>query len=189
MDTRSATPWTEIGQDTERLRAAQRGDLDALLRLFEAYKLPLWRTCLAITQQRGEADRLFEHTIACATHELSSAPEGQPLLLWLVRLARELDAHRTRSNPRGPELAGAQRPDGEMWDEQAPEVDVERHALRSYALLDRNDQWLLALRLFERLSYADIARVTGLSVDDVVERLSIARDEIDHGFDAEERAA
>lgn len=189
MDTRSATPWTEIGQDVERLREAQRGDLEALLRLFEAYKLPLWRTCLAITQQRSEADRLFEHTIACATHELSSAPEGQPLLLWLVRLARELDAHRARTSPRDPALAGDRRPDGQMWDERAPEVDVERHALRAYALLDRTDQWLLGLRLFERLSYADIARVSGLPVEDVAERLSIARDEIDHGFEAEERAA
>jgi DNA-directed RNA polymerase specialized sigma24 family protein len=189
VDTRSATPWTEIGQDTERLRLAQRGDRDALLQLFAAYQLPLWRACLAITHQHGEADRLYEHTIACASHELASAPVGQPLLLWLVRLARELDAHRARTSPRDPALAGTQRPDGQPWDERAPDVDVERHALRAYAQLDPDDQWLLALRLFERLSYADIARVSGRSVEEVVERLSFARDEIDGGLDAEEKAA
>ena len=189
MDTRSTTLWTEFGQDPELLLQAKRGDVDALLQLFGAYKLPLWRTCLAITQQRGEADRLFEHTIACAAHELSAAPEGQPLLLWLVRLARELDAHRARTSPRDPALAGTQRPDGQAWDERAPDVDVERHALRAYALLDSDDQWLLGLRLFERLSYADIARVSGMPVEVVASRLSSARDEIDRELDAEERAA
>jgi len=189
VDTRSAAAWTEIGQDIERLQQAQRGDRDALLQLFAAYQLPLWRTCLAITHHHGDADRLFEHTIACASHELASAPDGQPLLLWLVRLARELDAHRARTSPRDPALAGTQRPDGQPWDERAPDVDIERHALRAFAQLDADDQWLLALRLFERLSYADIARVTGKSLDEVAERLSFVRDEIDHGLDAEERAA
>lgn len=189
MDTRSTTPWTEAGQDPELLAQAKRGDVDALLQLFEAYKLPLWRTCLAITQQRGEADRLFELTIACAAQELSAAPERQSLLLWLVRLARELDGRLARTNPRDPALAGTQRPDGQEWDESAPDVDVERHALRAYALLDSDDQWLLALRLFERLSYADIARVSGMPVEVVAARLSSARDEIDRDLGAEERAA
>jgi RNA polymerase sigma-70 factor (ECF subfamily) len=189
MDTRSETPWTEAGPDPERLLQAQRGDLEVLRQLFEAYKLPLWRACLAITHLHDEADQLFEHTIACAAQELSAAPEGQPLLLWLVRLARELDAHRARTSPRDPKLAGTQRPDGQEWDESAPDVDVERHALRAYALLDSDDQWLLALRLFERLSYADIARVSGMPVEVVAARLSFARDEIDRELDAEERAA
>jgi DNA-directed RNA polymerase specialized sigma24 family protein len=68
-------------------------------------------------------------------------------------------------------------------------VDVERHALRAYALLDSDDQWLLALRLFERLSYADIARVSGMPVEVIAARLSSARDEIDRDLGAEERAA
>ena len=195
MDTRSSMPWTESGPNAELLRQARSGDIDALLRILDPYKLPLWRACLAITQQQDEADRLFEDTIGCATQELSGAPDGQPLLLWLVRLARELDAHHARTSPRDPGApgeagsAGTNRPDGKPWDESAPDVDVERHALRAYAMLDTDDRWLLALRLFERLSYPDIARATGVPVDEVAGSLAAARDEIDRELDAEERAA
>jgi RNA polymerase sigma-70 factor, ECF subfamily len=189
VDTRSSMPWTEFGPDAELLRQARSGDVDALLRILDPYKLPLWRACLAITQQQDEADRLFAETIGCATQELSSAPDGQPLLLWLVRLARELDAHHARTSPREAGSAGTSRPDGKPWDESAPDVDVERHALRAYAMLDTDDRWLLALRLFERLSYPDIARVTGVPVGEVPGRLAAARDEIDRELDAEERAA
>jgi len=56
-------------------------------------------------------------------------------------------------------------------------------------MLDTDDRWLLALRLFERLSYPDIARATGVPVDEVAGRLAAARDEIDRELDAEERAA
>ena len=106
MDTRSSMPWTEYGPNAELLRQARSGDVDALLRILDPYKLPLWRACLAITQQQDEADRLFEDTIGCATQELSGAPDGQPLLLWLVRLARELDAHHARTSPRDPGAPG-----------------------------------------------------------------------------------
>src|ERR1041385_4365381 len=109
VDTRSSMPWTESGPNAELLRQARSGDVDALLRILDPYKLPLWRACLAITQQQDEADRLFEDTIGCATQELSGAPDGQPLLLWLVRLARELDAHHARTSPPRPRATRARR--------------------------------------------------------------------------------
>lgn len=181
MDTRSATDWTEAGQDPEHLRQAQRGDLAAALEIFAAHRLPLWRTCLVLTQHPREADRLFEDTIEHATRELPGAPVQQALLPWLARLARERAAHHA--------APGADRPDGQPWNEAAPETAVEQHALHGFNLLDADDRWLLALRVFEQLSYADIAQVTGETVEHIAERLAFARDQIDREYDAEERAA
>jgi DNA-directed RNA polymerase specialized sigma24 family protein len=188
VDTRSATPWTEAGQDPEWLRRAQRGDPTAALKIFSAHKLPLWRTCLVLTQQPREAARLFEETIEHATRSLPGAPVQRPLLPWLARLAREIDADRASSDTRDLSSPG-ERPDGKPWDESAPETNVERHALLGFSALDHDDQWLLALRVIEQLSYDDIAQVTGTTVEHVSERLAFARDQIDHEFDAEERAA
>jgi len=189
VDTRSETPWTEAGQDPELLRQAQRGDLASALRIYAAHAIPLWRVCLVLTQHPREAERLFQETIEHATRELPGAPVQQPLLPWLARLARELDANRAGTRPLEPSRFGAGRPDGRPWDERAPDVTVEQHALQGYLLLDRDDQWLLALRLFEQLSYDDIARVTGLPVERVAERLAFARDQVDQDDDAQERAA
>ena len=192
MTTRSPGPWTDAGQDPELLRQAQRGELAALLQLLDTHRLSLWRACLAITQHRGEAERLFQETIARATRELAHAPAQRSLLPWLAGLARALDAERARTRPRDPARVGACRPNGRPWDDVSPDdadAYVEQHALHGFSLLDADDQWLLSLRLFEQLSYDDIAQVTGLQVEQVAKRLAAAREQVDEACDAEERAA
>jgi len=189
VDTRSETPWTEAGQDPELLRQAQRGNLDAALRIYAAHATPLWRACLVLKQHPREAERLFQETIAVATRALPGAPVQQPLLPWLVRLAREIDWSQATTRPLEPSHVGAGRPDGRPWDENAPDVTVEQHALQGYLSLDKDDQWLLALRLFEQLSYDDIARVTDMPVEWVAERLAFAREQMDQDDLAQERAA
>jgi len=189
VDTRSETPWTEAGQDPDLLRKAQRGDFTAAIEIFSAHKLPLWRTCLVLTQEPREAARLYEETIERATRELPGAPVQQPLLPWLARLAREIDANGASNDKRDPSSLGGGRPDGKAWDEGAPETSVERHALHGFSLLERDDQWMLALRVLEQLSYDDIARVTGTTAEHVAERLTFAREQIDREYEAEERAA
>jgi len=171
------------------LQQAQRGDLSALQRIIHAHRLPLWRACLAATQHRGEAERLFQVTIARAAHGLAEAPADQPLLPWLVWLAREQDAARVRMRTIDPARPGARRPDGSPWDETSADLGVDQHVLHAFSLLDSDDQWLITLRLIEQLSYDDIARVSGLSVEDVAERLALVRDHLDRTREAEERAA
>jgi DNA-directed RNA polymerase specialized sigma24 family protein len=131
-------------------------------------------------------------TIARAAHGLADAPADQPLLPWLVWLAREHDATRVRMRPHDPSRPGARRPDGGAWDEtstDSPDASVQQHTLHAFSLLDSDDQWLLTLRLIEQLSYGDIAKVSGLSVEAVAERLAVARDHLDRMSDAQERAA
>jgi len=48
---------------------------------------------------------------------------------------------------------------------------------------------LLALRLFERLPYDDIAQLTGFTAEQVAQRLAISREAIDSACGGEENAA
>ena len=191
MDTPSTRPWTEPGRDPELLSKAQRGDLTSLQSLIRSHRLPLWRACLAIARHLGEAELLFQETLAHATRQLRAAPSHKPFLPWLVKLARQLDAAKMRGRPLRPTV-GTRRPNGEPWlagAHGAHYVEDEQLALHAFALLHSDDQWLLTLRLLERLSYAEISRVTGIPVPRVLNRLALAREYIDHVHDIEDQAA
>lgn len=191
MDTPTTRPWTEPGRDPELLSAAQRGDHTALLQLIYTHRLPLWRACLAITRHMGEAELLFQETLAHATRQLRAAPAHKPFLPWLVKLARQLDAAKMRGRPLRPTV-GTRRPNGESWlagARGAHYVEDEQRALHAFALLHSDDQWLLTLRLLERLSYPEISRITGISVPRVLNRIALAREYIDHVRDVEDQAA
>ena len=191
METTPSRPWTESGQDLKLVDAAQRGDLTSLRRLVRAHRASLWRACLAITRHRGEAELLFQETLSHAARQLRAAPTGRPFLPWLVRLARQVDAAKLRGRPARPSV-GVKRPNGEPWvagSSGAHWVEEEKTTLHAFAQLHADDQWLLVLRLFERLPYADIARVTGLSVPRVMHRLALAREYLERVHEAEEHAA
>ena len=191
MDAHSTRPWTEPGQDPVLLNAAHRGDLTALLQLVYTHRLPLWRACLAITRHLGEAELLFQETLAHATRNLRVAPSNRPILPWLVKLARQLDASRMRGRPLRPTV-GVRRPNGEPWlagARGAHYVEDEQRTLHAYALLRSEDQWLLTLRLLERLPYPEISRITGISVPRVMNRIALAREYIDQALSSEDRAA
>jgi DNA-directed RNA polymerase specialized sigma24 family protein len=173
------------------LNAAHRGDLTALLQLVYTHRLPLWRACLAITRHLGEAELLFQETLAHATRNLRVAPSNRPMLPWLVKLARQLDASRMRGRPLRPTV-GVRRPNGEPWlagARGAHYVEDEQRTLHAYALLRSEDQWLLTLRLLERLPYPEISRITGISVPRVMNRIALAREYIDQALSSGDRAA
>ena len=134
---------------------------------------------------------MFQETLAHATRQLRAAPSHKPFLPWLVKLTRQLDAAKMRGRPLRPTV-GTRRPNGEPWlaaSRGAHYVEDEQRALHAFSLLHSDDQWLLTLRLLERLSYADIARVTGISVPRVLNRIALAREYIDHVRDIEDQAA
>jgi DNA-directed RNA polymerase specialized sigma24 family protein len=191
LDANPTRPWTDAAQDPSLLNAAQRGDVTALLRLFHTHRSSLWRACVATTRHRGEAELLFQDTVAHATRQLRAAPSSKPFLPWLVKLARQLDAARMRDRPLRPGV-GARRPNGESWlagARGAHYVEDEQRALHAFSLLHPDDQWLLTLRLLERLPYPEISRITGISVPRVMNRIALAREYIDQVRDIEDQAA
>jgi DNA-directed RNA polymerase specialized sigma24 family protein len=191
LDETPERPWTEPGQDPELITAAQRGDLTSLLELVHTHRRPLWRACFAITRHVGEAELLFQETLAHAARNLRAAPVARPLLPWLVRLARQVDNAKLRGREPRPSV-GLRRPNGEPWIAGARGshfVDDEQRTLHAFAQLHSDDQWLLVLRLFERLSYADIARVTGIPLPRVMNRIALAREYIERVHELGEKAA
>lgn len=185
MDARPKGPWMEAGREAGLVRSAQRGDLDAMLGLMRYYQRPLWRLCFAFTCDVVEAERMAQDAGRRALRNMRQLPAGQPFYPWLARLARTLAITRARrgtSNGRDRREGHLRRPNGEGWSSGAlgaHHVEYERKVLDAFGDLSPEDRMLLALRLFERLPYAEIATVAGMALAPTMHRIAALRERIE----------
>lgn len=183
MDARPSGPWMEAGREAGLVLGAQRGDVDAMLELLRHYQRPLWRLCFAFTRDVVEGERLVQETARRALRNIRQLPVGQPFFPWLARLARTLAIARSRRAAGERREAGLRRPNGERWSSGvlgAHDLEYQKGLLAAFADLPVDDQMLLALRLFERLPYAEIASVAGLAQPATMHRIAALRERIEH---------
>ena len=194
MDARPTGPWMESGREAGLVLSAQRGDVDAMLELLGHYQRPLWRLCFAFTCDVVEAERLAQDAARRAQRNVRQLPVGQPFFPGLARVARTLAIARARRKAGG---AGdrreghLRRPNGERWSSGAlgaHHLEYERRVLDAFAEMPAEDQILLALRLFERLPYAEIAVVAGLALPPTMHRIAALRERIEQAS-RDEKAA
>jgi RNA polymerase sigma-70 factor (ECF subfamily) len=193
MDSKPAPGlWMEAGREDGLALSAKGGDLSALAELLGHYHPTLWRLCFAFTADPIEAELLSEETARHALREIGGLRIGNRVFPWLVRIACTL-ALRHAPPDGGDGIATAPtRPNGEPW-EPAPrsprDVPYEQHVLAAFLAFAPDERAMLALRLFERLSYADVAAVLGLTSATVAQRLTALRERLDHELERREKAA
>lgn len=182
MDARPTGPWMEAGQEAGLVLSAQRGDLDAMLELLRHYQRPLWRLCFSFARDVVEAERLAQDTARRALRNLRQLPVGQPFFPWLARIARTLAVARSRRKAGDAQDGSLRRPNGDRWSSGvlgAHDLEYQKSLLAAFAELPPDDQMLLALRLFERLPYPEIAKVVGLALPATMHRIAAARERIE----------
>lgn len=194
MDARATQgPWMEHGREAALVLAARRGELPALFELLRAFQLPLWRVCFALTRHRGECELLAQETSRRALKNITQLSAGQAFLPWLLRLARNLavtQARRRAGEPR--RTVGTTRPNGKLWEEGTRgviDVAYEQRVLAAYAELSVDEQLVLALRLFERMPYAEIASALEQPLTATMHRIATLRERIEQGPPADAAAA
>ena len=184
MDARATQgPWMEHGREAALVLAARRGELPALFELLRAFQLPLWRVCFALTRHRGECELLVQETARRAQKNIKQLPEGQSFLPWVLRLARNLalaEARRRAGEPRT--AVAALRPDGTRWEDGTRgviDVAFEQRLLTAVAALSEDEQLVLALRLFERMPYAEIANALEQPLTATMHRVATVRERLE----------
>jgi len=193
MDARpSSGPWMESGREAGLVLSAQRGELPALFELLRHYQRPLWRLCFALTRHRGEAELLMQEASRRAYRNLKQTKVGQPFFPWLARITRTLAVAQARRRAGDSRNAPPVRPNGDPWEagaHGAHDMTYEQRVLAAFADLSTDEQMLLALRLFERLQYADIATVVELPLTATMHRIATLRERIEQGLYGQEKAA
>lgn len=186
-------PWLESGREAGLVLSAQRGELSALYELLREYHRPLYRLCFALTRDRVAAAQLVEETARRAWKGLAQLPVGKPFFPWLVRITRNLAVTQARRNAGDvrPTARPLARPAGDPWGGEfasLADVEFEQRALVAFEHLSADDQLALALRLIERLSYADIALVLDTTPGAVMHRLSTLRENLEAAANAPGKA-
>ena len=184
MDARATQgPWMEHGREAALVLAARRGELPALFELLRAFQLPLWRVCFALTRHRGECELLVQETARRAQKNIKQLPEGQSVLPWVLRLARNLALAQARRRAGEPRTAvAALRPDGTRWEDGTRgviDVAFEQRLLTAFAALSVDEQLVLALRLFERMPYAEIANALEQPLAATMHRIAMLRERLE----------
>lgn len=172
---RCSTPAGEAEAADEQawLSAARRGEQWALERFYHAYQPQVYALCYRLLGRAEDAEDAVQATFVRAFRALPRFRGDSAPRTWLYRIATNEALGLLRRRKETPEWVEERHgaPDG------AGAV-VERLAVRAaLARLSPDHRAVLVLRLWEELSYSEIAAVLGISLPAVKMRLNRAREQ------------
>lgn len=188
----SSSPAVEsaVARDNERDLRDLRFDFNALM---ARYEKPLYNLVFQWIRDADEAFDLTQETFISAYRASGNFRGEAKVYTWLYRIALNHCKNRFKQRDRQKEFEWSSLDEGSSSDDDAasgtrdiadwsmaPEALLEQKELRSqiYKAIDAlpvEYRSVLVLREVEGLNYADIAEVTGLSMEAVKTRLSRAR--------------
>jgi RNA polymerase sigma-70 factor (ECF subfamily) len=179
----SATPpcRAEVLEEQGWLTAARRGEPWALEQLYQSYQAQVYALCYRLLGSAHDAEDAAQTTFVRAFSALPRFRGDSSPRTWLYRIATNEALGLLRRRREAPELL----------EEEAVTADgaaavVERLAVQAaLARLTPDHRAILVLRLWEDLSYLEIAAVLGISLPAVKMRLSRARDEFRKYYEVE----
>ena len=178
-------------EGADLVRRARRGDAGAFDELVRMHVGRVWRVVWKILRHHEDAEDVVQEVFMAARQALEGYRSEASFTTWLHRIAvNKALNHRARASERlrraAVPLAG-EEPDGEgarakeLASEEPSalqrleESELAQRLATCLEALPREWRALLALRIDEELSYAEIASATGTAIGTVRSRLSRAR--------------
>lgn len=169
------------------IEAYRRGDVDALGRLVERYRRPLFAFILKMATL-SDAEEIFQETWIRAIRNFSRFEENN-MIGWLFRIARNLVIDRSRRDrllfPGAGPVSASGLGSGSDWAqnvpdrERGPSTDAQRADLR--AKIDRAVQTLspeqrevFLMRTEADLPFKEIAKIQGVGLNTALARMHYA---------------
>jgi RNA polymerase sigma-70 factor (ECF subfamily) len=180
MDTvRRAAPSVLDPAEADLLGKARDGNLFAFEEVVRRYQRRVYAVAFRIVRRHDVADDVTQEAFIRAHQALKSFDLGRPFGPWICRIAANLAINHVRS----PEAREEALPEGhaeEPSEAPGPETRVlerEGREVLHRAVLDLpgEQRAVFVLRVYEELSYREIAEALGLSMGTVMSRLSRAR--------------
>lgn len=171
-------------EDAKLLAAYRRGDAEALGRLVEKYKRPLFAFLYRFAANPGEADEWFQETWVRAIEHMNIFRQKN-LLSWLFRIAHNLiiDAARRKKPDCSLDapLSESGAPLGDLIPaaalspaDEAAGRDLGRHIETAAQLLPLEQREVFWLRMEAGLPFKEIARIQRCSINTALARMQYA---------------
>lgn len=168
--------------DATLVARAATGDRTAFNALYQRHQLPLYRTALALTRDKGAAEELLQETFLRAYRHLARVvlPEGGTLRPWLHRILINL-THDWSARQRGlpspleaatERLLAAATPSPER---QAEQRELERVVSEAIALLPFKQRVVVVLYYLHDMDLNEISATLALPPGTVKSRLFYGR--------------
>jgi RNA polymerase sigma-70 factor (ECF subfamily) len=165
--------------EAELLARARGGDLPAFEEIVRRYQRRVYATALRILRRHELADEVVQEAFLRAFESLARFDLGRPFGPWICRIAANLAVSHVRSpaaheqplaDPAPDPVATAAGPLDRL-------LEGEAQAVLDRALdgLPAEQRAVFALRVFEDLSYREIAEALGIQMGTVMSRLARAR--------------
>jgi len=167
--------WVLSSFDEKFALRLKTGDEQAFGELYEQYRPRVYRFAFKLLRDRDQAEDIVQDTFLKARKSIQTLNQNHSLVSWLFAITRnEVYSHirRTRGNGRADV--------DDVWDSETPLdelVGAETVVIvqNTIAQLKPDYREVILLREYERMSYAEIARVTGDTEGAVKARLFKAR--------------
>ena len=155
------------------------GDDAAFQELMQKYQRRIFRICYRITGSAAAAEDAAQEAFVRAYFALKRFDQSRPLLPWLVRIAvnRAISTAARESSYVALPESFSETPAREQ-EEAARSAELARSAAEAVAALPPKLRVVLTLRVFEELSYHEIAETLKISIGTVMSRLSRGRERI-----------
>ncbi|MCX6143378.1 MAG: RNA polymerase sigma factor [Ignavibacteriales bacterium] len=166
-------------EDSELLSQIRSGNERAFTDLYNKHRRRLLAYCFRLLQDRVAAEDVVQVAFQKAYESLSSLNKPELFFYWLYSIARNevySVVRRTRKNG----TISSIDDEKDIWDEETPHELVLKNELAELVQYHLNHLKLeyrevLILRQYDKLSYAEIAAITGDTISSVESRLFKAR--------------
>jgi len=164
--------------DRELLSQIRAGNEQAFTDLYNKYRRRLLAYCFRLLQDRVTAEDVVQVSFQKAYESLSTLDKPDLFFYWLFSIARnEVYGHLRKTKRNGTPQSIEE---DDLWAEETPHEQVVRKELTELVELHLNQlkveyREVLVLRQYDKLSYAEIAAITGDTVSSVESRLFKAR--------------
>ncbi|HCA79354.1 MAG TPA: hypothetical protein DEP53_06420 [Bacteroidetes bacterium] len=167
-----------FASDEDLLTRIRSGSDQAFTELYNKYRRRLLAYCYRLLQDPITAEDVVQIAFQRAFESLSSLDKPELFFYWLFSIARNEVYGRIRKTRRNGTPISIEEED--IWADETPHDQVVRKETSEIVQLLLNQlkveyREVLVLRQYDKLSYAEIAAITGDTVSSVESRLFKAR--------------
>ncbi len=165
--------------DAELLRKFRSGDKTSFTALYDKYKRRLFGYCYRLIQDQQSAEEVVQTTFIKAFEAIASLDKPELFYYWLFSIARN-EVYGFIRHKRSNGVVHSLEDEENIWDMESPQVQMiqqETSEIVQQLLNQLKVEYreVLVLRHYDKLSYAEIAAITGDSVGSVESRIFKAR--------------